>query len=76
VWHSGDPDRREILLLEPTAFTGIQNECELVRADDPLQQLQFFGPKPLRRVEVKCVRVLLGIMDSGSEFQRMDGKVK
>jgi len=74
--NSSDSDRREILLLEPTAFTGIPDECELVRADDPLQQLQFFGPKPLRRVKVECVRSFLRITDSGSEFRRVDGKVE
>jgi len=74
--NSGDPDRREILLLKPTTFTGIPDECELVRADDPLQQLQFFGPKPLRRVEVKCVRAFLGITDSRSEFRRVDREVE
>jgi len=72
----GDPDRREIFLLKPTAFTGIPYECELVRADNPLQQLQFFGPKPLRRVEIKSVRAFLGITDSGSEFRRVNGKVE
>jgi len=74
--NSGDLDRREILLLKPTAFTGIPNECELVRADDPLQQLQFFRPKPLRGVEIECVCTFLHITDSGSEFRRMNGKVE
>jgi len=74
--NSGDSDRREILLLKPTAFTGIPYECELVRTDNPLQQLQFFGPKPLGRVEVECVRSFLRITDSGSEFRRVDGEVE
>jgi len=44
--------------------------------DDPLQQLQFFRPKPLRRVEIECVCTFLRITDSGSEFRRVDGKVE
>jgi hypothetical protein len=34
--NSCDPDWREILLLEPTAFAGIPYECEFVLADNPL----------------------------------------
>jgi hypothetical protein len=72
---SCDPDRREILLLKPTALAGIPYECEFVLANNPLQQLQFFGPKPLRGVEIECICTFLRITDSGDEWWRMNGKV-
>jgi hypothetical protein len=34
--NSCDADRREILLLKPTAFAGVPYKCEFVFADDPL----------------------------------------
>ena len=71
VRHRQDFDGREVAVVELASLGRYPCKGSFVVEDDPSDQLQLFGPKPVCRVEVECIGACLCESNSGYKFWRV-----
>ena len=71
VRHRRDFDRQEVAVVESASLGRYPRKGSFVVEDDPSDQLQLFGPKPVCGVEVECIGACLCESNSGYEFRRV-----
>ena len=69
--HHRDFDGREVAVIESASLGRYPRKGGFVVEDDPSDQLQLFGPKPVCGVEVECVGACLCESNSRYEFWRV-----
>ena len=71
VRHRRDCDRWEVAVIESASLSRYSRKGSFVVEDEPSDQLQLFGPKPVCGVKVECVGACLCESNSLYEFQRV-----
>ena len=69
--HCQDFDRQEVVVVKSASLGRYPHKGSFVVEDDPSDQLQLFGPKPVCGVEVECVGACLCESNSRYEFRRV-----